>query len=363
MWPDSLSTHIYYIQLYDALNYVLPSKRKACITKVKCKIYKEWSCLDFSFLLKESISHSFCFTPYVSSSSAVDFGHEVLFVSCMLLSSVSGFEPFQMHLCCHGCTCSLLRLSEIPDEGIFCVGWMKPVCATGLERFFFIYLSCTRLFFLLLSFLIDLRWERICCSSWLLFMLILFRAWADLPDCVYQGELWSCLFPASLSAWRLAAVTGTRGWAWFWDRWSRAQADMKYGQTYICHVCNSPFGEMIYMLLPSFGLESFMYNNRQTSLCWRYSDEWDGKNLITLAFSASFYQTMSHLSRRITWYESCITWKMAVFHFICSQLSLIGQWKEATHVNIIPVHHSSISPVRTCCGLTIFKLYLTWIPD
>lgn len=56
--------------------------------------------------------------------SAVDFGNEVLFVSCMLLSSVSGFEPFQMHLCCHGCTCSLIRLSEIPDEGIFCVGWL-----------------------------------------------------------------------------------------------------------------------------------------------------------------------------------------------------------------------------------------------
>lgn len=113
-------------------------------------------------------------------------------------------------------------------------------------------------------------------------MLILFRAWADLPDCVYHRELWLCLFPASLSAWRLAAVTGTRGWAWFWDQWSGAQADMKYGQTFICHVCNSPFGEMIYMLLPSFGLESFMYNNLQTSLCWWYSDEWDGKCLIYL---------------------------------------------------------------------------------
>lgn len=308
--------------------------------------------------------------PDVSSSSAVDFVHEALFVSCMLLSSVSGFGPFQMHLCCHGCTCLVIRLSDIPDEWIFCLGWLWGIFETSvclrtqkvLCSANFIYLSCARIFFFFVT--VFPNWSKTR-ENLLLFMLILFRAWADLPDCVYHRELWLCLFPASLSAWRLAAVTGTRGWAWFWDWWSRAQADMKYGQTFICHVCNSPFGEMTYMLLPSFGLESFMYSNLQTSLCWWCSDEWDGKCPITLfwAFSASFYQPMSHLSRRITWYESCIAWKTAGFHFICSQLFLIGQWKEATHVTIIPVHHSSISPVRTPCGLTIFKLYLTWIPD
>lgn len=64
-------------------------------------------------------------------------------------------------------------------------------------------------------------------------------------------------------------------------------------------------------------------------------------------FSASLYRPMSHLSCRITWYEPSSAWKTVVFHFICSQLSLLAVWKEGITANAIPVYHSSLSPLRT----------------
>lgn len=153
MWPDSLSTHIYYIQLYDALNCVLPSKLQACITKVKCEIYKEWSCRHFISSSKNQTGFVLCTVCELVFCSGL-CARSIVF-SCMLLLRVSGFGPFQMHLCCHICTCSVIRLSEIPDDWIFCVAWLWGIIETivcyrtqkVLCSAIFIYLSCTRLFF------------------------------------------------------------------------------------------------------------------------------------------------------------------------------------------------------------------------
>lgn len=84
--------------------------------KVKCNTYKELSSTIFFFLLKESSwfcteKDCRCFLFYTLSlplSSALDFVHDVGFVTCMLLQGVR-YDFF----CALVCTGSAIRLSEM----------------------------------------------------------------------------------------------------------------------------------------------------------------------------------------------------------------------------------------------------------
>lgn len=115
--------------------------------------HKELSSTIFFFLLKESSwfcteKDCRCFLFYTLSlplSSALDFVHDVGFVTCMLLQGVSGFSPF--HMIFFVLSTAQVRLS----------GCHKCNCARLFSFFFFFYLP----------FLNDLRWENLwaSCSS------------------------------------------------------------------------------------------------------------------------------------------------------------------------------------------------------
>lgn len=101
--------------------------------KVKCNTYKELSSTIFFFLLKESSwfcteKDCRCFLFYTLSlplSSALDFVHDVGFVTCMLLQGVSGFSPF--HIIFFVLSTAQVRLS----------GCQKCNCARLFSFFFF----------------------------------------------------------------------------------------------------------------------------------------------------------------------------------------------------------------------------------